>query len=166
MQQWYALYTKPRAEYQVSEALQARNIETYLPTIPVWRARRRRLEEDPLFACYLFARLDLQQTGFSTVAWTPGLRYVVGSSEGKPTPVPETVVTYIRHREAEVEGHSPTGLQSGDRIRITEGPFAELDGVFEQHLSGYERAQVLVKVLGRLTRYDVPTEWLRRLAVG
>ena len=33
--------------------------------------------------------------------------------------------------------------------------------VFEQHLSGYERAQVLVDVLGRLTRYDVPTDWLK-----
>ena len=161
MHQWYALYTKPRAEYQVSEALQARNIETYLPTIQVWRVRRRRMEEDPLFACYLFARLDLQQIGLSTVAWTPGLRYVIGS-EGTPNPVPEAVVTYIRRRVAETEGYSPTGLHPGDRIRITEGPFAELDGVFEQHLSGYERAQVLVEVLGRLTRYEVPTEWLKQ----
>lgn len=165
MHQWYALYTKPRAEYQVSGALQARSIETYLPTVEVWRARRRRMEEEPLFTCYLFARFDFQQTGLSAVAWTPGLRHIVGSAK-TPTPVPETVVTYVRRRLAEVEGHSPTGLQKGDRVRITKGPFADLDGVFEQHLSGYERSQVLVDVLGRLARYDVPTEWVKQLGAG
>ena len=165
MDQWYALYTKPRAEYQVRDTLQARDIETYLPTITVWRARRRRMEEEPLFTCYLFARFDLEETGLSTVAWLPGLRHVVGSAEA-PTPVPEQLIAYLRQREQEMAGHSPTGLQPGDRVRIIEGPFADLNAVFDQHLSGFRRAQVLVEVLGRLTRYELPTEWLKLPGTG
>jgi len=123
------------------------------------------MEEESLFACYLFARLDLQETGLSSVAWTPGLRHIVGS-ERNPTAVPHEVITYLHRRERELAGHSPTGLEPGDRVRVTHGPLADLDGIFEQHMSGYERAQVLVDLLGRLTRYEVPTEWLKQSGTG
>jgi transcriptional antiterminator RfaH len=163
MHQWYALYTKPRAEYQVSEALQTHEIETYLPTVEVWRARRRRVEEEPLFTCYLFARIDLEHLGHSTVAWTPGLRYMVGGEAGAPLPVPDEVITYMRQRVNQMDNQGPLGqFQTGNPVCIIEGPFKDLDAIFEQHLSGYERAQVLVQVLGRLTRCDVPTEWLKQ----
>jgi transcriptional antiterminator RfaH len=163
MHHWYALYTKPRAERQVSEALQTHEIETYLPTVEVWRARRRRIEEEPLFTCYLFARIDLEHVGHSAVAWTPGLRYMVGGEAGAPLPVPDEVITYIRQGVTGMGTQGPLAhLQPGDSVQIIEGPFKELDAIFEQHLSGYERAQVLVEVLGRLTRYDVPAEWLKQ----
>ena len=47
MEQWYALYTKPNAEYQVAEALQQRGFQTYLPEIETRRKGRRRRQ--PLF---------------------------------------------------------------------------------------------------------------------
>jgi transcriptional antiterminator RfaH len=163
MHHWYALYTKPRAERQVSHALQTREIETYLPTVEVWRARRRRVEEEPLFTCYLFARIDLEHVGHSAVAWTPGLRYIVGGEASKPIPVPDDVVDYIRRGVTKMGVQRPVSLfQPGDSVHITEGPLKDLDAVFDQHLSSYERAQVLVDVLGRLTRYDVPVEWLKQ----
>ncbi len=164
MQHWYTLYTKPRAEYQVKQALTAHNIETYLPTVKVWRARRRRMEEEPLFTCYLFARIDLKETGLSAVSWTQGLRYVVGGQAGQPTPVPDEVITYIHKRTAGLDPQRPgANLKQGDQVNITDGPFKDLDAIFSQHLSGYERAQVLITVLGRITRYDVPLEWLKKV---
>jgi transcriptional antiterminator RfaH len=160
---WYALYTKPHVERQVNQVLESRGLETFLPTIPVWRARRRRFEAEPLFACYLFARLDLEQLGLSAVAWTPGLRRLVGGETEAPTPVPEEVINYIRRR---IEGvTAQDGLvvfKSGEPVDITAGPFKDLEAIFDSHLSGAERAQVLIKVLGRLTRYEVPLEWLKK----
>jgi transcriptional antiterminator RfaH len=156
---WYALYTKPHAEHRVSESLRARNIETYLPLLQVWRARRRQMEEEALFPCYLFARIDLEVVGVSGIAWIPGLRYMVGS-EGMPTPVPDVIMRHICQRLQAMGPQGPMRLKPGDAVRVVEGPLKDLDAIFEQHLSGYERAQVLVKVLGRLTRYSLPTEWL------
>jgi transcriptional antiterminator RfaH len=164
MHHWYALYTKPRAERQVSHVLQMREIETYLPTVAVWRARRRRVEEEPLFTCYLFARIDLERVGHSAVAWMPGLRHIVGGEAGKPIPVPDDVIDYIRRGVTGMDVQNPVSqFQPGDSVHITEGPLKDLDAVFDQHLSSYERAQVLVEVLGRLTRYDVPIEWLKQI---
>lgn len=163
MQQWYALFTKPRAEYQVEQVLQARHIETYLPTIQVWRARRRQLETEPLFAGYLFANVCLQEVGISEIAWIPGLRHIVGAEGGDPPPVPGEVIAYIKHRVAMLHPQRPgANLQYGDLVKITDGPLKDLEAVFEQHLSGYERAQVLVRVLGRLTRYNLPLDWLKQ----
>jgi transcriptional antiterminator RfaH len=155
------LYTKPHAERQVSQALLTRGIEIYLPTVQVWRARRRRVEEEPLFACYAFARIDLQQVGLSAVAWTPGLRHIV-SCEGTPIVVPDAVIAYIHTRANQFIVHGLGRLQPGDRVRIVQGPLKDLEAVFERHLSGYERAQVLVHVLGHLTRCDIPVEWLEQ----
>lgn len=155
---WYALYTKPNSERQVAEALRGHSIETYLPTVQVWRARRRRSEEEPLFSCYIFARVDVEATGISIVTWMPGLRYIV-SCDGVPTPVPDGLVAYIRRRMEEVAAQVPTRLRLGDRVRIVYGPMKDLEAVFESH-SGHERAQVLAQVLGRLAHCEVPTEWL------
>lgn len=164
MSHWYALYTKPRAERQVSHTLQTREIETYLPTVAVWRARRRRVEEEPLFTCYLFARIDLERVGHSAVAWMPGLRHIVGDGAGEPIPVSDDAIEYIRRGAAKMGAQNPIcQFQPGDSVHITEGPLKDLDAVFDQHLSSYERGQVLVEVLGRLTRYDVPLEWLKQI---
>ncbi len=158
---WYALYTKPHAERQVSQALQARGHETYLPMMPVWRARRRRMEDEPLFACYSFVHLDLDEIGISEVAWLPGVRSVV-SFGGEPTPMPEGIIEHIRRRVRQMTGTPQNVMRPGDRVRITEGPFKDLEAVFEDHLTGFERAQVLVQVMGRLTRCAVDTNQLER----
>ena len=128
------------------------------------RARTdRQVEEEPLFTCYLFARINLEDVGHSAVAWTPGLRHIVGGEASEPSPVPDDVVAYIRRGVTKMGVQCPVSLfQPGDSVHITEGPLKDLDAVFDQHLSSYERAQVLVEVLGRLTRYDVPLEWLKQ----
>ncbi|MFN8485848.1 MAG: transcription termination/antitermination NusG family protein [Anaerolineae bacterium] len=158
---WYALYTKPHAERQVSQALAARGHETYLPMMPVWRARRRRMEEEPLFACYSFVHLDLDEVALSQVNWLPGLRNVV-SLGGEPTPLPTDVIEHIQKRVRQMTGTPQNVLRAGDRVRITDGLLKDLEAVFEGHLSGFERAQILVEVMGRFTRCDVNTESLER----
>jgi transcriptional antiterminator RfaH len=161
MLQWYTLYTKLRAEKHVSEVLQAQNLETYLPMIQVWRARRRRMEEEPFFPRYLFARLNLETLGISKVAWTPGLLYIIGADD-RPTPVSDAVIIHIRRRLGDMDPQGPLALQPGEPVRLMEGPLKDLEAVFEKYLSGYERAEILIRVLGRLTHYHVPANWLAR----
>ncbi len=159
---WYALHTKPHAEQQVTTALQARGFETYLPTIPVWRARRRRTENEPYFACYSFVRVALSAVGLSAITWVPGLRAVV-SNEGHPIPIAPAVIDTIQRHLGDLPVHGPRRLEAGDRVEITDGPMQDLEGVFQGHLSSVERAQVLVNVLGRMTRVEIRENWLRRI---
>ena len=158
---WYTLYTKPFKEFQVADILQSRGIEVYLPTIRVWRSRRRREEEEPFFPCYLFARFDLEVVGPSVVKWTPGLRRVVGF-DGEWAVVPDEVIEYIRERVEHIRKHGYGRLQKGDRVRIIKGPLKGLEAVFEAPMPASHRVRILVEFLGNLRRCEVPVDWVEK----
>lgn len=152
---WYALYTKPHCERGVSERLQAKGFETYLPVVTVDGSRGNTVTR-PFFPCYLFVRLDLDTDRLSQVHWTPGLKHVVSFGE-RPAVVPDEVITLIRERLAAIEaagGLPAHGFQPGDPV----GPFADFEVVFEQTLKPAERAWVLIQFLGEMNRLQVSVE--------
>jgi len=161
MEHWYALYSKPHKEHQVSGVLESKGLETYLPTVRVRKNGRGKIE--PFFSCYLFARFD-PADAFSEICWTPGLRRVV-SFGGHPTVVPNEVITSIRKRLAQIGelNHQADRLKQGDRVAITAGPLRDINAVFDESLSPGDRACVLVEFLGRWTRCQVSLDHLERL---
>lgn len=63
---WYAVYVKSRYEFVVSEELQRKGIETFLPSITKlnrWKDRKK-LVEVPLFPSYLFVSIVPDPTEF------------------------------------------------------------------------------------------------------
>jgi transcriptional antiterminator RfaH len=165
MKHWYALYTKPQMEQRVSAVLQARGIETCLPTMPVYKGKRRIEKNRAFFACYLFARMDLSAIGTSSVAWTPGLRKIVGFG-GQPVVVRDEVIDTIRHRlkQMEVTGYPvEQSFKPGDRVSIKSGPLRDLEGVFDKSLSSSDRARILVDILGRLTACEIELDCLEKV---
>jgi transcriptional antiterminator RfaH len=85
---------------------------------------------------------------------------------GEPAIVPDTVVQHIRQRVSEVEHPDDTGLglfRPGDVVRITSGPFRDLEAVFDRALSPQGRSQVLIKFLGRLVRSEIDVTALEKL---
>ncbi len=163
VEHWYALYTKPRKEVQVSEALSGRGIQTYLP---VYRPRGGRHGDKgprPVFPCYLFARVDFSSRGVSSVQWTPGLRRIVGFG-GDPAVVPDEIVSDIRERLARGESAWwDGGLQPGDRVRIKSGPLKGFGAIFDRRLSSAERVRIFIDVLGRLRACQIGADSLEKM---
>jgi len=165
MKHWYALYTKPHAERQVAGALHERGLEVFLPTVR--KHYRRRWQAGPLFPCYLFTRVDLEQVGYSAVAWTPGLRRIVAFDD-RPAMVPEEAIEMIRQRLVEIEGQGglPThGFKPGDEVRLKDGPLQGLHAIFEGPMGPAERVRVLIEFLGQANRAEVPAADLERVPV-
>jgi len=161
MERWYALYTKPHKERHVSDILEGKGFETYLPTIQVRRNGRRRME--PFFSCYLFARFDPEEA-LPGLRWTPGLRRIVGFGD-EPAAVPDGVISLLRKRldgmgEVVYREHR---FEPGDRVRIRSGPLRDFEAVFDGRLSSQDRARVLVDFLGRWTPCEVGVDCLERL---
>jgi transcriptional antiterminator RfaH len=164
MEHWYTLYTKPRTEYQVSQSLQTRGMQTYLPEIEVSSTRQGRTRE-PLFPCYLFVKLDFETVGLSQVRWTPGLRCIVGFG-GRPAPLDDEVIDGIQRRleDANAAGAWPRHtLQPGDSVRITHGPLSDLLAVVEAPTAPAERVRVLLNFLGRASRAHVSVSDLEKV---
>jgi transcriptional antiterminator RfaH len=152
MRQWYTLHTKPNAEYQVAATLHKRGIETYLAEIE--SPNRKGREKKPFFPCYLFVRVDLEVTGLSQVQWTPGLRRIVAFDD-RPVPLSDEVINLIQRR---LEGVNAGGeppihpFHAGETVRITDGPLAGMQAIFEGPSTPSERVQVLLTFLGQASR--------------
>lgn len=165
MEQWYTLHTRPNAEYQVAEVLQQRQLQVYLPHVEVTGNRRRR-EHRPFFPCYMFVRVDLEAVGLSLIRWTPGLRRVVAFGD-RPAAVPDSLIDLIRQQlEASHAGGHYCRFQPGDPVRIVDGPFRDMIAVFDRALGASERVQVLLKVLGQVSRMQIEASCLEKAPAG
>jgi transcriptional antiterminator RfaH len=161
MKRWYALHCKPNSEYQVVAILQQRGIESYLPEIEVLGASRIQRKK-PLFPCYLFCQVDLKRVGLSKIQWIPGLRRIV-TFGGQPVPVPADVIDLVRYKLDETQANRDPleqkhRFKSGDLVRIKQGPFQDMIAIFDRPTSPSERVQVLLGILGGVTRVQVETD--------
>ncbi len=162
MRHWYALYTKPHREFQVEGLLRGAGIETYLPTLQRRLKRRDRPDRLVYFPCYLFARLDLEVSPRSSIAWMPGMRCIVCAGE-EPAVVADDMIEMIRRRLQETEHTSYGNLKQGDAVRITAGPLRDLEAVFEQPLSAAHRVRILLDVMGRMTAVEIDGTQIKKI---
>jgi len=158
---WYVLYTKPNAEYRLARHLEERGIPVFFPTLRSPRPRRGHTSV-PLFPSYLFFQVDMDTFDMRALRWAPGLRYIV-KFDNKPAAVPNGVIEYLRRKVEEINaaGGLPThSFKPGDRVIIRSGPMAGLQAIFTGPMKPAERVNVLLEFLGRLTRAQVPVEYL------
>ena len=128
MADWFAVWTRSRAEKAVHDQLAARQIEVFLPTITRWsrwKDRKKRIDW-PLFPGYCFARFDPQY--LLPVVSVNGVAQVV-SFEGKPAPVPEAEVEAIRKLVTSGLQYDPCPLiKEGDVVEVIHGPLRGVVG--------------------------------------
>jgi transcriptional antiterminator RfaH len=162
MECWYALYTKPKKEFQVKTLLEGQGIETFLPTVKRKVRRRDRPDTKVYFPCYLFARIDFKVVPRSSIAWMPGIRRIVGTGE-QPAVVADEIVDLVRRRLQGKEEVGYGNLKQGDQVRITSGPLRDLDAVFDKPVSAAQRVRVLLEVMGRMTPVEIDVSEIKRL---
>ena len=161
---WYAIRSKPNREKEVQQRLTTLGIEVFLPWL---RTRRRRHGRPqwvlvPLFPGYVFSRLDLELSG-KTARYVPGVKDFLkfGSHVAE---VPPTIIDELRERcPGGVAQVDPIRLTPGQVVRIQEGPFAGVEAIFERALKDSERVAVLLEILGRQTKLELPAEAIEKL---
>ena len=154
---WYALRSKPRKEEVLWKQLLARDIEVFFPRIRVHPVNPRSRKLRPYFPGYMFVHVDLDEVGLSKFNWMP---FAIGlvSFDGEPAVVPENLVHEVRTRVEEIAaagGEFYDGLQPGEPVRISSGPFAGYEAIFDMRLPGSERVRVLIQML---TDRNMPVE--------
>lgn len=149
MRNWYVLHTMPHKERQVAWILRSRELEIFLPLLRVNPVNPRAARERAYFPNYLFACVDLEVTGLSALQWTPGLRRLVEFGD-QPAAVPENLITDLKRKLREIRaagGLTLEGLQPGDSIRVTNGPFDGYRGILDERVAGADRVRVLLDVM-------------------
>ena len=148
---WYALHVKPHKEPSVFELLKQMGIEVYYPALKVNPVNPRARKERPFFPGYMFVKVDLDETGADTLRWTEGT-YGLVQFGGKPASVPETLVNTLEEQLAKYAATIAAGkpdFRKGDHVRIVNGLFEGYDAIFDTHISGKDRVQVLLAFLNQ-----------------
>jgi transcriptional antiterminator RfaH len=156
---WFAVQTQPRAEEKARAHLENQNIATYLPRYrrPVRHARRVEIALRPLFPGYLFVHLDPAACRWRSINGTVGVRQIL--TDGfVPLSLPDRVIGEIKAREDETGAVKlRPAFKQGQIVRLAQGALANVDALFEK-IRDEDRVVLLVSLLGRKVRMQVPTE--------
>lgn len=163
---WYLVRTKTGKERWVNDQLSESLPEVFLPMLQTRTPRwgKMALSVVPLFPCYIFARFDLQRSYFD-VKYLPGVQGIV-SAGNDPLVVPLCVVDEIRQRAVDgVIKLEEKPFDSGERVRVVEGPFRGFEAIFDRYLSGAERVAILLSAVeANGLRMVLPTSAVAKLS--
>ncbi|MBM7072089.1 transcription/translation regulatory transformer protein RfaH [Shewanella sp. 202IG2-18] len=169
MKAWYLLYCKPRNEIRAKQNLELQGVETYLPLISESKKQRSGKIQNtqvPLFPNYLFINFNPQEFPVSRIHSTRGVNQIVGVKEDM-LPLDPELITRIKIKLAELSNSEPEtseDIKKGDKVRFSEGPFAEVEGIFDE-ASGEKRCFVLLNILGKMKRVNVASEMVEKVTV-
>lgn len=162
---WYLVYTKPRQERCALQNLEQQGYVCYLPTFPVEKLRQGILKvaDEPLFPRYLFIRLG---QGDSAQSWGP-IRSTKGVSRlvsfgAEPARVDDRLIDLLKSQEGGVQAEPKRLFKPGQRVRLSEGPFAGIEGIF-QMADGERRVMVLIELLSKPVPFSVSAGSLRKV---
>ncbi len=164
---WYIVHAYSNFEKKVAEAIreQAKSSgledqfsDILVPTEDVVEIRRGRKinTERKFFPGYVLVKMDLTDEAYHLIKNTPKVTGFLGQGN-KPMPVSEKEVQRIMGAiEEGVERPKPTiRFDMGEKIRVTDGPFASFDGVVESVDEERARLRVSVSIFGRATPVDL-----------
>ena len=160
---WYAIYTKPRAEKKVFERLALSGFNAYLPLITSvreWSDRKKKIVT-PLISSYVFVNTNYDEL-FSalTIQGTSGiLRYL-----GKPAIIRDHEIENLKILMNDSEQFSILEnniFEKGEEVEVIKGPFTGLVGQ-SVSLQGRHRIIVEIEAMGSKMAVNVPLGFVKK----
>ncbi|MES2770806.1 MAG: transcription/translation regulatory transformer protein RfaH [Pseudomonadota bacterium] len=153
---WYLAYTKPRQEKCALQNLERQGYQCYLPMLAAEKLRQGTLmmQDEALFPRYLFIRLgrDNSAKSWAPIRSTKGVTGLV-SFGAEPAKVDDRLIKLLRKQEAAGQAEPERLFKHGERVRLTEAPFAGIGGAgieaVYQMADGERRAMVLIELLSK-----------------
>ena len=175
---WYAVYVYSGHEKKVLGNLRRRielsdiarlfgDVVVPSEDVLVQRSGRRAKATRPYFPGYVIFQMvgrdhELEKADdrdfidvTNLVISTPGVRGFVGGRRD-PAPLDSDEVARILHtEESKTERIKDVPFSSGDQVRISDGPFANFDGIVDEVMADRHKVRVAVTVFGRTTRIEI-----------
>ncbi len=162
---WYVIHTYSGYENRVKTNLEHRIksmnaedkiFEVIIPTedeIEVKDGQRRTVARK-VFPGYVLVQMKMTPDSWDVVRNTPGVTGFVGTGS-KPVPLEEEEGKKIlRQMEAETP-RIKVGFTQGQKVRITDGPFADFVGIVDEINLQKGKVKILVSFFGRETPVEL-----------
>jgi hypothetical protein len=155
---WLVLQSKRHRERAVQQNLVREGVPAYLPLLRQWPRPAVGSDVGPMFPGYVFCQPAPAQLG--ALARLAGAIRLVTFGDG-PARVGPEVVAYLRSRAGADGVIAIEPVVAGREVTITDGPLRGLAAVVERRLTARQRVLVLLDLLHRRTRVELPERWLR-----
>lgn len=162
---WYVVHCYSGYENKVKHNLEQRieamgvsNLidEVVVPTEEEMEVRdgKRRTVEKRVFPGYILVHMKLDERALNVVRATNGVTRFVGMGN-RPTPLTQAEVNQIMRR---MEAEAPklrVNFRTSQKVRITDGPFADFMGMVDKIDTERAKVTVLVSFFGRETPVEL-----------
>ncbi|OUR90155.1 transcription termination/antitermination protein NusG [Gammaproteobacteria bacterium 42_54_T18] len=165
---WYVVHAYSGFEKQVMRSLNERIQraemedrfgEVLVPTEEVVEMRegKKRKSERKFFPGYVLVQMEMDDATWHLVKECPKVMGFIGGTADRPAPITSKEAELILQRvEDGVEKPRPKTLfEPGEVVRVTDGPFADFNGVVEEVNYEKSRVQVAVLIFGRSTPVEL-----------
>ncbi|MCY4367650.1 MAG: transcription termination/antitermination protein NusG [Chloroflexota bacterium] len=168
---WYIVHTYSGQEDRVKKNLdlriqsldmQDRIFQVVVPTEEevIFKDGKRKSEQRKLFPGYILVQMNMDDESWYVVRNTPGVTGFISTeddydSRPKPVPLEDTQLESILKQSESGPARIKIGLQNGDTVRITEGPFIDFVGAVGDVDESKGKVRVLVSFFGRETPVEL-----------
>jgi transcriptional antiterminator NusG len=167
-QQWYVIHTYSGYENRAKQNLEERikNLgkgeffsEILVPTemvLELVKGGKRKTSQRKIFPGYLFVKMELNEETWHIVKETPKITGFAGDGT-KPVPITEEEVEDIlsQMKEGVSKVKSKVSFNTGDSVRVIDGPFVNFIGTIEEVKPDKRKLKVLVSIFGRATPVEL-----------
>ena len=133
--------------------------EVLVPTEEVieMRAGQKRKSERKFFPGYVLVQMLMDETSWHLVRSVPRVMGFIGGTSDRPAPISDKEADAILNRLQEsVDKPKPKTLfEPGEVVRVSDGPFADFQGVVEEVYYEKSRLKVSVLIFGRSTPVEL-----------
>lgn len=162
--QWFLVQCKPRESFRAEMHLENQGYPCFHPTHRIKRKRAGTIKTEisPLFPFYLFVFIPIGQS-WSSIRSTRGVKNMV-TFNGVPAKVGESIIQGLKHHCDMLNGLTPAPLfKKGDKVRITEGCFQQLEAVVTA-TKGEDRVILLLNLFHQEQNLEFPVTALEATA--
>ncbi len=155
---WYVLWTRSHCEQMVHDQLAAKGYELFLPMLDVWSRRNgiRQHATIPMFPGYLFLHEVMDKARYIEVCKARGLVRLLGEGWDRLASVPEDEIQAIQKvHQARLPSLPHPYLREGQRVRITHGLLAGVEGILLRTKRNRGLLVVSVDILRRSVAVEV-----------
>jgi transcriptional antiterminator NusG len=164
---WYSVSVLSNFEKKIAEQIRTDVIaagledeieEVLVPTEEVIEIRRGKkvTAERRFMPGYVLVRMEMTDRGYHLVNSINRVTGFLGP-QGRPMPMRDEEVNQILNRVQEGE-ESPRTLihfEIGEKVKVTDGPFEDFDGMVEEVDEDNQRLKVTVSIFGRATPVEL-----------
>jgi transcriptional antiterminator RfaH len=159
--QWCVVYTKPQREEFAEVNLRLRRIDTFFPKLFLPKSAKRKKQIVALFPNYLFVCVDFFFEEYASIIWCPGVKRMI-TFNGTPAIVEESIMAFLMG-QAGADGiiSARCNVTVGQQVAISGGPFDGLVGIIQEPPNARGRVKILLQLLNRPTKVDVPVQFIK-----